>query len=208
MAEANNTTMIGDATARKPLTIILAVMALVLVGGFSVYLNMQKSAIKGEVDRISTEIVSLKNEINVMEGQKIEAARQSQKYLAAIEADEIKWSRALSRIRSLIPFDATTNKNKVNFASYSGSQGGKLSLNASTRPTRDDPYKDVAEVIKVFNDSSFFGEAYVPSITRGETDDGEKVATFIFNLNYKEKLPEEIAAESSTSSASSTKISR
>jgi Tfp pilus assembly protein PilN len=207
MAEANNTTLIDNPSARKPLTFVIAVLALVLVGAFSVYLNLQKSSVNSENERLSAEIVSLNNEINVFEGQKIEAARIAQKYLAAIEKDEVKWSQALTRIRSLIPYDASSRKNKVDFASYSGTQGGKLSMNASTLATREDPYIYVAEVIRSFNASSFFSEAYVPSITRGETDDGEKVATFLFNVNYKDSLDIELT-ESLESTSPAVKISR
>jgi len=39
----------------------------------------------------------------------------------------------------------------------------------------------------VFNESSFFSDGYVPSITRGESDVGEKVASFIFNVTYNEE---------------------
>lgn len=192
MTEQNNTTLLAETSARKPMTIILAVLALVIVGGFAVYLNMQRGSLVSQSARLDEDVLALKNQISVLEGQKVEAARLSQQYLAAIEADEVIWSKALTRIKSLVPFDATADSNKIIFSSYSGSQGGTLSLNSVTRPTRNDPYTDVAELIKVFNDSSFFTNAYVPSISRGETDEGEKLATFVFNVTYKEELPEEI----------------
>lgn len=208
MTEENNTTKLAETSARKPMTIILAVIALVIVVGFAAYLNMQRSAFTDQSSRLDEDVRALKNQISVLEGQKVEAARLSQQYLAAIESEEIVWSKALTRIKSLVPFDAVNSSNKIIFSSYSGSKGGELSMNSVTRPTRLDPYEDVAELIKVFNDSSFFTNAYVPSISRGETDEGEKMATFVFNTTYREELPEEISISQPTTDTEAPKVPR
>lgn len=208
MTEENNTTMLAQTSARKPVTIILAVLALAIVAGFAIYLNMQRNSLVDQTSKLNEDVRSLKNQIGVLEGQKVEAARLSQEYLTAIEAEEVVWSKALTRIKSLVPFDAVNSSNKIIFSSYSGSKGGELSMNSVTRPTRSDPYEDVAELINVFNGSSFFTNAYVPSISRGETDEGEKLATFVFNVTYREELPEEISVSQPSSDTDVPKVPR
>ncbi|MBU0667713.1 hypothetical protein KJ951_01370 [Patescibacteria group bacterium] len=175
-----------DAPRGKSLTLILAALAVIIVVVLAFYLGLQRSTLAQQQDLLKGEIASLNEEISALEAQKVEAAQQAGKWLETIEAGEIRWSQVLTQIQSLIPYDAAERRDKIDFLSYSGSEGGKLSLNAKTRPVRLDPFEDAAELIEVFNDSSFFYDGYIPSITVGETDDGSKVASFVFLVNYKD----------------------
>lgn len=181
---------------QSSLLFIASIVAVVIIIGAAVFFSLQKSALGGQNERLDAEIISLNNEIQLLEGEKVEVARTAQQYLASISEEEILWSRVISRIQSLIPFDATTQRTKVNFLSYSGARGGELNLNGQSRPTQGDPFADVAEVISVFNESPFFANSVVPSITIGETDQGQKIASFIFNIQYEETAPEAAAPES------------
>ncbi|HLG25919.1 MAG TPA: hypothetical protein VI588_04010 [Candidatus Gracilibacteria bacterium] len=190
MAAEKTTQAMTDEPSRSPLLLILALAACVGVVAFSFYLGLQKSAIQEEQKRLDGEILTLKNEIIALEEEKVEAAQLAQKWLEEVEKKEIRWSGVITRVNSLLPFDAVTKQYKVKFLSYSGAQGGKLTLNGQSRETVSDPYPDVAEVIEVFNDSSYFYNAYVPSVTRGENDQGLKLASFILSAYYREEVPE------------------
>lgn len=170
----------------KSFLMILAALSVAIVVVLALYLGLQKGTLAQEQERLAQEIDGLNAEIQNLESQKVEAAQFAQKWLEILEQDEVRWSRVLSQVQSLVPYDAATNRNKINFLSYSGSQGGRVSMNATTRELRNEPFDDVAELIEVFNESSFFSNAYVPSITRVETDTGARVATFIFNALYKD----------------------
>lgn len=185
----------GDVSARVGGTsfmLIIAVFATVLVIGAAVFFSLQKAAVSGENDKLDAEMTSLKSEIALLEAEKVEAARTAQDFLAAIEDEEILWSRVISRIQSLVPYDGTTQEAKVNFLSYSGASGGKININSESRDTTKDPLEDVAEVISVFNESSYFADAIVPAVSVGENDRGEKSASFTMMMEYTETVPDAI----------------
>ncbi len=192
MADDKNIESISSRVEQSSLTLIIAVIAVVIVIGAAVFFTLQKSSVKGQNERLDAEISSLREEIQLLEGQKVEAARTAQQFLASIEEEEIRWSRVISRINSLIPYDGAAQQPKVEFLSYNGSANGKINLNAQTRTTKGDPLADVSETISAFTDTSFFSNAIVPSVTLGENDQGDKTASFILNLDYTESAPEEI----------------
>lgn len=193
MEGANNMDDVSSKVGGSPLILIFAVLAVVAVIGLAVFFSLQKAAVSGENDKLDSEITSLNSEISLLEGEKVEAARTAQVFLASIKAEEITWSRVISRIQSIIPYDGITQEAKVNFLSYSGAAGGKININATSRNTTKDPLDDVAEVISVFNDSSNFKNAIIPSVSVGENDRGEKSASFALMMDYLESASLETA---------------
>lgn len=193
MATTRTVSSMVDAPHRSPLLFLAAIVSVILMGAGAFYLGLQKSAITEEQKKLDDEIATLHTEIAGLESQKIEAAQLAQQWLESIEREEILWSKVFTRIQALIPLDTLTSEQKIKFSSYSGSQGGKISLNAQTRAAQQDPFADVSELISVFNTSSFFSGAYVPSITRGETETGDKILSFLFNMTYQEEEPEVLA---------------
>lgn len=185
-------------SARHSLLLVLAFIVLVLVIAVGLYLVLQRSALLGQNDRLNTEIVSLESEISALEAQKVEAAQSAQKWLDEIEDEEIKWSRVITRIQSLVPYSAVAKGPKIGFLSYSGSQGGRININAQSQPARRPPYSDVSELISIFSESSSFSDAYVPTITRSETDLGDIVLSFIFNVTFDESAPIRVAVPEET----------
>jgi len=194
MADQKTVEGITSKAQQSSLLFILSVIVIVLIIGAAVYFSLQKATITGQNEQLDGEIASLQTEINLLEGEKVEAARTAQEWLAEVNEQEILWSRVISRIQSLIPYDATTQQAKVQFLSYSGATNGRLSLNAQTRNTKRDPFSDVAEVITVFNDTSFFNNAIVPTVTRGENDQGDRFATFNLDMEYRETIAEDIVS--------------
>ena len=176
---------------KSPVLLIVAGLTFALLLGFSFYLYLQKSAINEEKKHLTDQVSSIKTEIAQLEGQKIQAAQVAQESMAMIKKQEVLWSNVLTKIKSLVP-QGVDGSNKIEFLSYSGSGDGKLSLNAQTKPSKVEPYGDVSDLLSAFNNSSYFANAIVPNITRGENDAGDKTLSFTFNLDYKEKSPEEL----------------
>jgi hypothetical protein len=178
--------------------LILAVISVVVVIAAAFYLGLQKTAIQDEQKRIEADVASIQNDITALEGQKIEAAQNAQQYLDQVKKDEILWSRVITRIQTLIPTDAS-QQSKIDILSYSGSVDGKITLNVQSIPAQLEPYEYLAELLSVFNSSSYFSDAYIPSISRAETDNGQKYLSFMFNLKYNENKPAVTTAASSSS---------
>jgi hypothetical protein len=198
--------------AKMPLLFIFSIVAVVALIAGAFYLYLQKSAIQDEKVRLDADISSLQNEISALQAQKVQAAQTSQGWLEEIKKQEILWSEVITRVQSLVPVDSLTKAKRVNILSYSGAADGKILLNTRTVEAQLEPWDAVAEIISVFNGSSYFANAYVPSITRGETDQGTKFLSFILNLEYvpEKSLAQTAAQTTSTTSGSDTapKVSR
>jgi len=172
---------------------VLFIFSLILFAGLIVsalYLSFSKSAIIGQQQQLDTDIASLQTQIQQLKSQNIEAAQFAKQWLDQVEKDEILWSKVINTLQDLIPVDSITQKSKIQFLSYSGATGGKLTMNSQTIEGSADPYGDIAQLISTFNTSSFFADAYVPSISRGLSQAGNPILSFVFNAVYQEKLPE------------------
>lgn len=176
----------------SPALLVLGVILLIALSAAGFYLFFQKSAIATQRDTLKTDIVAIQNQISDLKSKKIEAAQQAKEYLGESQKTEIIWSKVLSALQKNIPVDPITNEPKIHFLSYSGAAGGKLTLNAETRSAIITPFGDVSELIKVFNSSAFFTDAYVPSVSKGLADDGQSILSFIFNVTYNELAPESL----------------
>lgn len=171
----------------KPMSLFLAIATVILLVAFAAYLQLSKSAVTDESTRLQADIKALNDQIATLESQHVEAAQVAQTYLDQIQKSEIRWSGVLEKVAQLIPTDQD-GKNNISFVSYSGGDGGKLTMNAQTIAAKDEPYQAVSDLISSFNSSSYFKDAYVPSLSRGEDDQGNKLLTFIFNTTYQEAV--------------------
>jgi hypothetical protein len=196
--ETNTQTTSIEPRPRAPLTFVFAIVAVILVVAGAFYLYFQKSAIQAEQVRLDSDIASLQNEVTALEDQKVQAAQTSQGWMDQIRKEEVLWSGVITRVKSLIPMDAATQTPKIVILSYSGSQGGSIVLNAKTAEAQSVPWEYAAELLSVFNSSSYFADAYIPSLTSGGTDQGKKALSFSMNLSY---IPEEVVDTPATSQA-------
>lgn len=186
MAEDKTVSAMTGGSGGKSLILVLAGLSVVIVVVLALYLGLQRSALNEEQSRLKSEIDQLNTEIAALETQKVEAAQKAQEWLEVLEDEEVRWSSVLTEIGLLIPIDSATNQQKIEFLSYGGSEDGRITMNATTRERQAEPFGDVAELIEVFNSSSFFSDSSVPSITRGETNTGARVGSFIFNATYRD----------------------
>jgi len=171
---------------KSPVFLILAVFVLLAAVAGAFYLGLQKSAIEEQKKSITSEMESLQTEIDSLQGQRLEAAQLAQQWLDKVQSEEVLWSRVITRIEALIPVDPATEKQKIDVLSYSGSSGGKISLNAKTVEAQQEPYEYVAELLSVFNSNSDFSNAIIPSVTKGETDQGTKLLSFVMSFSFNQ----------------------
>jgi hypothetical protein len=169
---------------------------------------LQKSAIQDEQKRLDTDIASIQTEITALQSQKVELAQSAQNFLDQIKSQEILWSEVITKVQSLIPLDALTQTPKINVLSYSGSQDGSIMLNTTTAEAQIEPWESVAEMISAFNNSSFFTNAIVPGITRGETDQGKKILSFMISMTYNEEKPQDVSSSSTDANDVKPKVPR
>ncbi|MCC6643538.1 hypothetical protein IT411_02210, partial [Candidatus Peregrinibacteria bacterium] len=70
--------------------------------------------------------------------------------------------------------------------SYAGSGLGRVAVNMVTVPVSEPPFADVAQLIASFNNNVYFRDVYVPSISRGLTEDGTTTLSFVLNMDFEE----------------------
>lgn len=164
---------------------IIGLLALGVAVVWSLYLSFTKAAIINQQKSLSVELKSLDERFNALKSQKIEATQVIKDFLNKIEKEEVRWSNVISSLQLLTPLESASKKAKIQFLSYSGAGGGKLTMSSQTDPNSADPYADIAELLKVFNNSAVFSDAYVPAISRGMTQTGSVILSFTFDLIYK-----------------------
>lgn len=163
------------------LLLIFLVIGLAVYGTF---LNFQKGSVLNHTTDLEKEIKTIQDEIDVYRANKVEVSQNATEALAKIEAEEIRWSEVISEVNQLLPASAGGER-LVEILSYSGSGQGRIALNAVTRPVAVPPFEDVAKLIATFNNSVFFKDVYVPSISKGQNEDGTSTLSFVLNMDYE-----------------------
>lgn len=174
----------------RPVLFIFSMILLVGLVASALYLSFAKSAIEEQQKQLDDEIGSLSNEIALLKAQNVEGAQFAKEWLDQLEKTEVRWSQVIKTVQDLLPVEPLTQRPRVQFLSYSGSTGGKLTLNAQTLTGSADPFSDVSTLLNVFNNSAFFKDAYVPSVSHGISQTGQDLLSFVFNVTYEEQLPD------------------
>lgn len=175
--------------------LMFSVIIFIAVVVASVYFNLQKASLEGQKERLEEDIAGIRSEISKIEEKKVKSAKNAQDFLAMVEDEEIIWSQVFTRIRSLVPYSAVTQKSKIAFLSYSGAGNGTININAETAPAEKAPYDDISELITLFNDSTYFYNAHVPTISGGSDELGDQVLSFTFNISYEDTAMDQIITE-------------
>lgn len=168
---------------KKTSTILMiGIMAAVLVGLYTGYVFWQKASVSADAKAIEKQVSDFEAQKLKLENQEVLEAINAQKALNDFDAEIVRWSHVIARIRATVP---TVKKSSlVDILSYSGSAGGPLSINMKTLPKSDDPYFDVADLIEAFDDSEEFTESFVASISPGVDDEGNEILSFILGTTF------------------------
>ncbi len=174
----------------RPMLFILSVLLLVGLVASALYLSFSKTAIAEQQKQLDDQIVQLNVQISQLKALNLEGQQFAKQWLDQLERTEIRWSKVIKTVQDLLPVDSLTQTPRVQFLSYSGSPGGKLTMTSQTLPGSADPFGDVSMLLNVYNNSSYFKDAYIPSVNHGISQSGQDLLTFVFNVSYEEQLPD------------------
>lgn len=163
--------------------LILGILAVVAFGGYNVYLSWQKSQLADQVLQADALVADYGKQILQYENKQVLESINAKKTINEIKnAGIIEWSSVIKKIRKTIPkVDGTPI---ITVLSYSGSSNDEVSMNVKTNEKSENPYFDVADLIKAFNASDYFKDAFVPSISNGVDEKGNQVLTFLISMKY------------------------
>lgn len=168
---------------RTSLLLVIGIIALILVGAYTAYAFWQRSVSEADLKLLDKSLATVKEDLLQNENQQILQAISAKQTVNDLKSNMVKWSEVIKKIRSTIP-----NKGGlplVEILSYSGSAGRDISMNVKTIPASENPYFDVADLIKAFTTEKTFVDAFVPSISAGTDEDGNEVLTFSINMKYQ-----------------------
>jgi hypothetical protein len=173
---------------RRSWFMVVTFLAFLIIGGFSVYFEIQESKFHSELAELKVKKESLEKTNNAVEANPAtlrSAAVSVKNTLKKIEAEQLPWSKMIEKIEGTIPKKKGTNEPLINFRSYLGSTEGKISVSATTRSSSEDPFADIASLIAAFAAEPSFQEVFVPSITKSLAPEGEMVLSFSLNFQYQ-----------------------
>jgi hypothetical protein len=190
------------------LPLILGLLGVLVVGILTGYLYFQKSTFDGEKKGIERDLVNLQSELSGYESANLDKAVFAKETLSVLQEDVVEWSEVIEKILTTTPKDADTREPLVEYSSYSGSQNSKLTISSRTLAGRKAPFTDVADLIRAFEDSPYFGDPFIPSISTNFSEDGELVLAFSFGVDYQAQKDEVDSVPKGASEASAPKASR
>lgn len=162
---------------------LLGIVALVAFGGYNLYLSWQSSALKDEVLQADALISDYGKQVLEYENKQVLESINAKKTINEIKSEGIiEWSSVIKKIRTTVP--KVDGVPIITVLSYSGSSNDEISMNVKTTETSENPYLDVADLIKAFNSSDYFDDAFVPSISNGVDEKGNQVLTFLISMKY------------------------
>lgn len=169
----------------SPINMILlfVLLGVIFYGGF---LSFDKGNILNKTLELETQAKDLQVQIDTIKENKVEVSQNASGALKKIEADEVRWSEVIAEVNKLLPQDALGKRN-INVLSYSGSGDGRIAVNLVTKPESLPPFNDVAQLIATFNNSVFFKDVYVPAISKGSSDSGDTMLSFVLNMDYQKQ---------------------
>jgi len=168
---------------RTSFLLVVGVIIAVLSLGYLGYQVFQKSSLANEAQTLDKEIASLNNKILEYENNKIMEAVNAKKLIQDLNASTIIWSRIIQDIKAVIPV-TKEGIPLVDVLSYSGASDNRVSLSMKTSPSSEQPYIDAADLIKAFNDSTRFIDAFVPALSSGMDSSGNEILSFMLTTKY------------------------
>lgn len=172
---------------RIPTLLVLGVLAVLITAGFTVYMYFGKDSLLSDAKKYDGQIAIVTDDLKKYQSESSEVASKAKEALDVVKTDYIKWSSVIESILSTTPKDPETKNPLVEYTSYSGAQGSKISINARTVAESKNPFADVAALIRAFNESSDFSNPFVPSISTAFADDGTMLLVFNFSVSPAER---------------------
>lgn len=181
---------------RIPTLAVLGLLAILITAGFTAYMYFGQGSLVDEAKKYDAMVVTAEDDLKKFQSESSEVASKAKEALGVVKSDYIKWSSVIESILSTTPKDPETKVPLVEYTSYSGASGSKISINARTVAVSKNPFADVASLIRSFNESSDFSGPFVPSISTAFSEDGAMLLVFSFSVEYKPgQVKTEVAPE-------------
>jgi hypothetical protein len=161
----------------------LGVLATVVVLALGGYFYFQTQSQSSELESLQSQLETIKNDDLLAQNEGLLEAVNAKRTLDSLSESVITWSRLISDVESTLP---KVNGNEVvEIVSYSGNDNGSVTLNVKTVEGSRDPYLDVSLLIGAFYKNASFQNVFVPSISGGQSDEGQEILSFLLNLRYQ-----------------------
>lgn len=167
---------------RVSFLLYLGAAALLVVVIYSGYAFWQKSSTADQVAVLDKSIAEYQSKVTEKENAQITQAINAKQTVIDLKKGTVEWSKVINKIRATVPKDGVTPIAEI--ISYSGSSSNEISLNMKTYSKSENPYLDVAAVIKSFSDAKLFTDVFVPSISSGADQSGKNVLSFMLSAKY------------------------
>lgn len=164
--------------------LLMGIFVFILVGAYAGYKFWQKSSLEGEFKKIEKFLAESREEILQYQNKNLLEAISAKQVLNEVKDEGMKWSKVIKKIRATLPEDKKGLL--VEILAYSAANNSNISLNMRTVAGRETPYFDVAKLIRSFDDSDFFEDNFVPSISGGTDDQGRQILSFVLSTKYLE----------------------
>jgi len=161
----------------------IAVLCLIILAGYTGYKYYQKTKFDSDLKKIVLTLNETKKQAMTLDIDKVIGSMSAKQTVESLETNTLKWSKVLKDISLTLPLDKRGNA-VVEITSYSGSSGSDLSLNVKTRQDSDNPYTDVQKLIRSFDESNLFSDTFIPSISMGLDEKGNKILSFMLSTKY------------------------
>lgn len=169
----------------KKVSVAVIVLIILIIGATvtgTLYF-FQKSRVQAEIAGLDKAMAVTNQQIADFNGSNVQGSTNAAQALKQINSEAIVWSNVITEVNRLLPVDSA-GKKRIEVLSYSGSGAGRVILNTVTAASALPPFDDVAQLISIFNNSVYFRNVYVPSISRGQTADGGTTLSFVLNMDY------------------------
>ncbi len=167
---------------RMSFLLLVGIVIFAFSAAFGGYKFWKKSALEDQVIQVESALKAKQSEVLQYQNQNIMEAISAKEVLDDIQDSGVKWSKVIKTIRNTLPENESGPITQV--LSYSASANKSVSLNMKTLPGSETPYFDVAKLIKSFDESDYFTENFVPSISGGADDEGSEVLSFVLSTKY------------------------
>lgn len=167
---------------RVSFLLYLGAAALLVTVIYSAYAFWQKSAATDKLLVLDKSIIDYQLKITEKENAQITQAISAKQTVNDLKKGTIEWSKVISQIRATIPKNGVSPVAEI--LSYSGSSSNELSLNMKTFSGSENPYLEVASVIKSFSNEKTFADVFVPSISSGTNESGKDILSFMLSAKY------------------------
>lgn len=175
--------MIGFNRTKVSSVLVLAILATTLCLASLVYFSFKRSAMESSIAFKESSVNELSKQVAGLDGQGVAGAYSASRVLADIDSQYLAWSGIIQRVQNLVP-KTSLGQPVVDFLSYSGGKDGLINLTVRTLSGATDPFQDTADLLKAFNKSDDFQEAFIPSITKNITQDGSTVLNYTMRMQF------------------------